>query len=346
MAELVSISIYTLFIAYTGVGNLRQWAEQRLLALPNERSSHSRPTPSGGGVAIVLSTLFGVTIFLVLTRQFSLTWGTFLFGAVLVACISWLDDLYTMPSAVRIAIHSASALCVVLGVGAVRQVTLPVIGDLYLGWLGYGLTFLWIIALINGYNFMDGLDGLAGTQAVIAGVTWTGLGYWADAPLIMALGLLLAASSLGFLPYNWPPARIFMGDVGSAFLGYTFAALAVLGAQHHGKLAFIGALVLWPFLFDTLFTLGRRWQRGENVFQAHRSHLYQRLVISGHSHRTVTLLYACFAAIGALAGIGWFWDLPGSANAIVFGLPTLAASLWVLVWYYETRPVKIAHQSS
>lgn len=345
MAELVSISIYTLLIAYTGVGNLRQWAEQRLLALPNERSSHSRPTPSGGGVAIVLGTLLGVTIFLMLTRQLSLTWGILLIGAALVAVISWLDDLYTMPSTIRIAIHGASALCVLMGVGAIQQLNLPLVGDLYLGWLGYGFTFFWIIALINGYNFMDGLDGLAGTQAVIAGLTWTGLGYWANTPLVMALGLLVAVSSLGFLAYNWPPARIFMGDVGSAFLGYTFAMLAVLGAQHHGKLAFMGALVLWPFLFDTLFTLGRRWQRGENVFQAHRSHLYQRLVISGHSHRTVTILYGSFALIGALAGIGWFWNLPGSTNVIVFGLPTLATSLWLLVCYYEARSVKILPQS-
>lgn len=266
-------------------------------------------------------------------------------GSLLVAVISWLDDLYTLPSTVRLAVHGGCALCVLVGVGAIRQISLPLLGPLHLGWLGYGFTFLWIIALINGYNFMDGIDGLAGTQAVIAGITWSCLGYWADIPLVMALGLLLAASSLGFLAYNWPPARIFMGDVGSAFLGYNFAALAVLGAQQQGKLAFLGALVLWPFLFDTLFTLGRRWQRGENLLQAHRSHLYQRLVISGHSHRTVTLLYASLAAIGALSGVGWFYDLPGSANVIVFGLPLLAGGLWFLVSYYETRPVKIITQS-
>lgn len=345
MAELVSISLYTLLIAYTVVGNLRQWAERRLLALPNERSSHSRPTPSGGGAAIVLSTLLGVTVFLVLTRHLSLSWGTLLLGGALVAFISWLDDLYTMPSTVRLAVHSASALCVLIGVGAIQQVTIPLLGRLEIGWLGYGLTFLWIIALINGYNFMDGLDGLAGTQAVVAGVTWAYLGYWADVPLVMALGLLLAVGSLGFLAYNWPPARIFMGDVGSAFLGYNFAALAVLGAQQQGKLAFLGALVIWPFLFDTLFTLVRRWQRGENLLQAHRSHLYQRLVISGHSHRTVTLLYAGLAVMGALAGIGWFYDLPGSANVIVVGLPILAGGLWLLVCYYEARPAHIATQS-
>lgn len=345
MAELVSIGVYTLLIAYMGVGNLRQWAERRLLALPNERSSHSRPTPSGGGAAIVVGTLLGVTVFLVLTRHLSLSWGTLLIGGALVAVVSWFDDLYTMPSTVRLAVHGASALCVLLGVGAIQQIHFPWLGNLYLGWLGYGFTFLWIIALINGYNFMDGLDGLAGSQAVIAGVTWAYLGYWADVPLAMALGLILALSSLGFLAYNWPPARIFMGDVGSAFLGYNFAALAVLGAQQQGKLAFLGALVVWPFLFDTLFTLVRRWQRGENLLQAHRSHLYQRLVISGHSHRTVTLLYAGLAVVGAVAGVSWFYELPGSANVIVVGLPGLAAGLWLLVCYYEARPVNIAPQS-
>ena len=111
---------------------------------------------------------------------------------------------------------------------------------------------------------------------------WTFLGWSDNQPLVAALGLLLAAASLGFLGHNWPLARIFMGDVGSAFLGYTFAVLPVVAAQHNPRLAVAGVLLVWPFLF--------RLRHRENIFAAHRSHLYQRLVIAGYSHRTVTLL--------------------------------------------------------
>lgn len=342
MAELVSISVYTLLIAYTGVGNLRLWAERRLLALPNERSSHTRPTPSGGGAAIVLTTLLGLTVFAVLTQHLSFALGFLLGGAALVAVISWLDDLYTMQSRVRLAVHSVGALAVIGGAGALDQIHLPLLGEFHLGWVGWGATFLWVVGLINAYNFMDGIDGLAGIQAVLAGGAWACFGYWIDAPLVMALGLLLAAGSLGFLGYNWPPARIFMGDVGSAFLGYSFALLTVLAAQQDARLAWIGGLVLWPFLFDTIFTLVRRWSRGENLLLAHRSHLYQRLVIAGHSHRTVTLLYGVLALLGVLAGMAWFYGVSGSATVMVFGLPTLAIGLWSTVIYYEAKPAKMS----
>ncbi|MEZ4731723.1 MAG: glycosyltransferase family 4 protein [Caldilineaceae bacterium] len=341
MAELVSISVYTLLIAYTGVGNLRLWAERRLLAIPNERSSHTRPTPSGGGAAIVITTLLGLTIFAVLTNHLSPTLGFLLGGAALVAVISWLDDLYTMQSQVRLMVHGLGAVAVLVGAGALDQIHLPLVGAFRLGWVGWGVTFFWVVGLINAYNFMDGIDGLAGIQAVLAGGAWACFGYWIDAPLVMALGLLLAAGSLGFLGYNWPPARIFMGDVGSAFLGYSFALLTVLAAQRDARLAWIGVLVLWPFLFDTTFTLVRRWSRGENLLLAHRSHLYQRLVIAGHSHRTVTLLYGGLALLGGVAGMAWFHGVPGSATVIVLGLPTLASGLWLTVVYYEARPVNM-----
>jgi len=341
MVELFSISLYTILITYTGVGNLRLWAERRLLAMPNERSSHTTPTPTGGGIAIALMSLLGLVIFALLTHRFDASLGFLIAGGAFVAFISWLDDLYTMPIQVRLVVHSLSALCLICGAGYIHGVTLPLLASISLGWLGFVVTFLCTISLINAYNFMDGIDGIAGAQAVIAGLTWTWIGYCLAAPLVMALGAMVAASSLGFLGYNWPPARIFMGDVGSAFLGYSFAALVVLAAHDQPQLACIGLLVIWPFVFDTVFTLIRRWRQGENVFQAHRTHLYQRLVIAGHSHRTVTLLYGGLACVGALLGLGWFHAIPGSAMAIVIVLPVLAIALCLAVRYYEARPVKL-----
>jgi len=315
MAELLSIGLYTLILAYTGVGNLRVWAERRLLALPNERSSHTRPTPSGGGVAIVLSSLLGILLFALLDHRLALSLWLYLAGAAIIALVSWYDDRYTVANRIRFGVHSLGAIVLLGGIGFVSRIELPLLGQLSLSWLGLGLSLLWLVGLTNAYNFMDGIDGLAGSQAVLAGSSWALIGYWVEQPLLMAFGLLLAAGSLGFLSYNWPPASIFMGDVGSAFLGYSFATITLLGALANPKLLVVGSLIFWPFLFDTLFTMGRRWWRGENIFQAHRSHLYQRLVIAGYSHRTVTLLYSALTLIGSAVGLAWFQAIPGSGLA-------------------------------
>ncbi|MBX3016128.1 MAG: glycosyltransferase family 4 protein [Caldilineaceae bacterium] len=338
MAEFVSIGIYTFVIAYTSVGNLRQWAARRLLALPNERSSHTMPTPSGGGVAIVLTSLLGLVLFAFLTEKpLPGEWRLVLIGALLVAVISWLDDLYTMSVFTRMSVHLASALVILLGVGGMHLVTLPFIGPIPLGWLGGLVTVMWIGGLINAYNFMDGIDGLAASQAVIAGVAWALVGQQVGDQLVLILGLVLAASSLAFLGYNWPPARIFMGDVGSAFLGYSFAVLTVLATRQQPQAALLGLLVIWPFLFDTLFTIIRRWRRGEPVLQAHRSHLYQRLVIAGYSHRTVTLLYTGLSLVGFLLSIGWMTRWPHIDLLIVVCVPLLAIGLVSAVTYIEAK---------
>ncbi|MCX6038443.1 MAG: glycosyl transferase, partial [Chloroflexi bacterium] len=184
-------------------------------------------------------------------------------------------------------------------------------GTINLGWLGLAITFLWIVGLINAYNFMDGIDGIAGGQAVVAGLGWIVLGWLGNQTLVVALGLLLAASSLGFLGYNWPPAKIFMGDVGSAFLGYTFAVLPVVAVQRDPRFALAGVLLVWPFVFDAAFTFLRRLLHRENVFTAHRSHLYQRLVATGFSHKTVASLYIGLAIMGLVCSVAlvmeWRW---------------------------------------
>jgi UDP-N-acetylmuramyl pentapeptide phosphotransferase/UDP-N-acetylglucosamine-1-phosphate transferase len=162
------------------------------------------------------------------------------------------------------------------------------------------------------------------------------LGLLTELPMVSALGVLVAGSSLGFLGHNWPPARIFMGDVGSAFLGFTLAMLAVIGGLADPRLPFAGVLVVWPFVFDATFTILRRLRRGENIFAAHRSHLYQRLVIAGWSHRTVTLLYLALAGIGAVLASLWVMAAPGS-DWLVLVIPTLCAfGLWRLVVRVES----------
>jgi UDP-N-acetylmuramyl pentapeptide phosphotransferase/UDP-N-acetylglucosamine-1-phosphate transferase len=149
--------------------------------------------------------------------------------------------------------------------------------------------------------------------------------------MILILGVLLAASSAGFLVHNWPPARIFMGDVGSAFLGFVFATLPSMLQLPSSRPAAIGFLVVWPFVFDTAFTFLRRLRRKESVFSAHRSHLYQRLVIAGWSHVTVTLLYSTLAIAGSMAAI----VIPRAETA-VFAALVPGIGLWLVVVAVES----------
>jgi UDP-N-acetylmuramyl pentapeptide phosphotransferase/UDP-N-acetylglucosamine-1-phosphate transferase len=168
---------------------------------------------------------------------------------------------------------------------------------------------LWVVGLTNAYNFMDGIDGISGAQAIVAGVAFALAAAKGGLTGTAVCAIAIAAANAGFLIHNWSPARVFMGDVGSAFLGFSFAVMALEIAAWSPSAAFAAALSLWPFILDTSLTFLRRAFRGENVFQSHRSHLYQRLVIAGWSHARVTVLYALTAALAAAAGLAWVLHL-------------------------------------
>ena len=337
MFDILLLGVLVLVLSHLGVTKLIQWTLHRqILDIPNERSSHTRPTPRGGGLVIVILVTIGLALaWLIYPLGSPVALVAYLVGAWLVAGVSWLDDLHSLPTLVRFAVHGLAALLAILAFGYWRVVSIPLVGPLDLGWAGLPLTLAWMVGLTNAYNFMDGIDGIAGSQAVVAGVGWAILGGMLGQPLCAILGLLLAASSLGFLGHNWSPARIFMGDVGSAFLGYTFAVLPVITAQNNPRLVLAGLLFVWPFVFDAAFTFLRRLRKRENVFAAHRSHLYQRLVIAGNHHRTVTLLYIGLAAAGDILALSWALEVPGSDLAIVLSIPMLYLALRGVVWRQE-----------
>ena len=337
--QIAWLAFLALVLSYLGIIPLRRWAERRqILDIPNERSSHTRPVPRGGGLAIVFFSVIGSIAAWLLNRgwPFSMLL-TFLIAAALISVVSWLDDLRPLPNRIRFAAHSVAAILAILGLGYWNSIDIPVVGQFQMGWLGILITFLWIVGLSNAYNFMDGIDGIAGGQAIVAGMGWTILGWLSVQPLIALLGLLLGATSLGFLGHNWPPARIFMGDVGSAFLGFTFSVLSVIAVQNDPRFALIGLLLVWPFVFDTGFSFFRRLRKGENVFAAHRSHLYQRLVIAGRSHRFVTLLYVGLALVGFVLALVWYIRIPGSDIIVSLSIPLLCVGLWVFVIYEERK---------
>lgn len=325
--------------AYVLVAAIRRWAERgQCLDIPNERSSHTRPTPRGGGLAIVAVVLGG--LWACAAPDLKAAWpplALFTLGALVIAGVSGWDDLRHLPVGVRLAAHGLGALLAMLVFGYWRAVGWPGSGALVLGALGMPLTFLWIVGLTNAYNFMDGIDGLAGGQALVAGLGWAVLGWLGAQPLVASLGLLIAAASLGFLGHNLPPARIFMGDVGSAFLGYLFAVLPVLAAPANPVFALAGFALVWPFVFDAALTFIRRLSRGEKVWLAHRSHLYQRLVISGLSHGQVSGIYVGLALLGLAWAVALVQGWRGAALAGAALVALAAFSLWRWTCWREAR---------
>jgi UDP-N-acetylmuramyl pentapeptide phosphotransferase/UDP-N-acetylglucosamine-1-phosphate transferase len=326
----------SLFLTWFLLFPLEKYLYQlRVFDIPNERSSHTRRTIRGGGLVIVAVIMGGLIFDFFYRYTLQLSIAPFIVGGLLIAAISLIDDLGSLSVRVRLSTHILAALIIIAGDGYWRTVSIPGIAELDLSWVGMPLTIVWIVGLANAYNFMDGIDGIAGGQAVVAGLGWALWGWLEGQPEISLLGTLVAGSSLGFLGHNWAPARIFMGDVGSVFLGYTFAALPLIAGNtnltHNSQLPLIAILFLWPFIFDSGFTLLRRWLKGEDIFTSHRSHLYQRLVIAGYSHQAVTWIYGAFALLTGLLAIAWFRGIAGSGILIIFLIPLLSLLLWILV---------------
>ena len=302
LSWVVGILVGSLMATWLGVELFRQWSVKReFLDVPNERSSHSSPTPRGGGLVIVLTCLIGyVLIWLVFDVPFS---AGYFAGAALVATVSWIDDLVSLAFWKRLLAHFVAAGFLVADVGVWNEVAIPLSSStLTLGpVIGAIVTVGWVVWLLNLYNFMDGIDGIAGTQALVAGAGWAAVAMILKQPGLLLFSAVFSAASLGFLIHNWPPAKIFMGDVGSAFLGFTLAALPLLAQPKAGAwqavLPLIGVAFVWLFFFDTVFTLVRRIIKGERFWEAHRGHIYQRMVIDGLSHRFVTVFYGTAAAI-------------------------------------------------
>lgn len=299
------------------VGIFRKWAARRqILDIPNERSSHKKPVPRGGGLPLVAVCLSIYTIYTVYTTE-NFQPG-YLAGALLIALISWLDDLFSVSYGWRFSAHAAAALLAVGGVGYFEKISLPLVSEPQnLGAAaGILLTCGSIVWLTNAYNFMDGIDGIAGIQAASAGVGWLFVGHIGRSDANELYGGVLAFSAIGFLIYNWQPAKVFMGDVGSAFLGYTFAVLPLLwlrenaagGGGAEQQAIFCGAVLVWLFLVDTIITLTRRIFKGEKIWRAHRTHIYQQLTTNGWSHQSVAALYGVVSFANALLLAGALWS--------------------------------------
>ena len=309
------------------------WTSARgVIDRPNDRSSHTRATPRGGGISIVAVTAWAVVLAAVLWPEARLPLVAFLVPALAIAAVSWLDDLKPLRNRVRFGVHLAAAAAATAVLGPVRMADFGSLGTFDLGFAAWPLTLLWIVGMTNAFNFMDGIDGIAGITAAVAGVAIAAAAGCVGSEPVAAVSLAFAGASIGFLTCNWPPARIFMGDVGSAFCGFVIAVLPLLGgASATSQFATITAVAMWPFIFDTAFTLCRRTVKRENIFKAHRSHLYQRLVIAGWSHRAVSSLYGGLSAMAAAVALAPLCDAALARTATTLAAATIAVGMALLL---------------
>jgi UDP-N-acetylmuramyl pentapeptide phosphotransferase/UDP-N-acetylglucosamine-1-phosphate transferase len=302
----------------------------RVIDRPTERSLHDKPVPRGGGLAILGACLAAlVATGAVLGFAADVTWVAA--GAVLVAVVSYWDDRSGLRASVRLAAHViAAALLVVGGIG-LTHVVLPGLSFPMTEWLLVGFAVLFTVWMTNLYNFMDGMDGFAGGMAVIGFATFALFGWRSGHESFATVSLVLAAASSGFLVFNFPPARIFMGDVGSSTLGFLAAGLSIWGARDGVFPHWVTVLVFSPFIVDATVTLFRRIIRGERFWEAHRSHYYQRLVRLGWGHRK-TVLWEYVLMLASAASALWAVSLPPLGQwALILVWATVYTALGVLV---------------
>jgi len=318
----------------------------RVLDIPNGRSSHNKPTPTIGGIAIVGTFFLSMLILYLFAGKKMISDRFFLgftFSSLLIAGMSLYDDVKKKPFYIRLATHVVAVL-VVMGFGIIINrmdfpPDLPFFTTHSLGILGYFVTFWWILGMINAYNFMDGLNGMAGGNAIIAATFFSIITYIHGSDFAYIVSYTLVVGVAGFLIFNFPRGKLFMGDVGSTFLGFTFATLPIIASQYdkaHTSLLVL-PLLLFHFIYDTLFTFLRRLFKGENVFQAHRTHLYQLFNRLGFTHFKVTVFYW---AVAILQGFGALWmvTIPGPLRLMVF-LPYLIFQILytIIVIHYARK---------
>jgi UDP-N-acetylmuramyl pentapeptide phosphotransferase/UDP-N-acetylglucosamine-1-phosphate transferase len=305
-----------------------------ILDHPNERSLHTQPTPRTGGVAITVAALVAGAVWVVYTGEQWEKSAALGISAAFVAFMSFVDDRRQIEPQYRLMAHFAAAVALLFAGFSIDGNWLPGSGNLPAA-VAILVTLLYLVWMLELYNFMDGLDGFAGGMAVAGFGTLAILSSTGGADLIAGLSLVIAAAATGFLLQNFPPARIFMGDVGSATLGVLAAALSVWGAQSGAFPFWAAVLVFSPFIVDATVTLGRRAWRREKIWKPHRTHYYQRLVQLGWSHRRVVLCEYILMAATSMSAI-WVVRQPTEIQRnLLLGWVLIYGSLIAFIDVYE-----------
>lgn len=307
----VGLALLAFLVAFIATDFVRRYAlKHDLLDIPNDRSSHKTPTPRGGGLAIVLATMFPLVILAragVVDRNLL---SALVIGGGAVAVAGYLDDRFRLSARIRLAVHFGAAAWALWQLGGLP--TLRVFDHaLSLGPIGYVVGAIGIVWVLNLFNFMDGIDGIAASEGLFIGLAAALLAWVAKegTGAVLSSSLVLGAACFGFLVWNWPPARIFMGDVGSGYLGYVVGVLAVADARENPAALFVWLILGAVFFVDATITLVRRLARRERAYEAHRSHAYQWLARRWESHKRVTV---------TVSMINVFWLFPCALLATLY----------------------------
>lgn len=295
------LSLFIFFVlAFAMTYFMRAYAlKKNIIDNPNERSSHSVPTPRGGGVAVVCSYLLALAV-LIYSQQLTVHIGlTLMVAGFVIALLGFLDDHGHINSMLRLAIHFLVAIGAVISLGGFAEVT--IFNGVQLGFIANIVAVLFLVWLLNLYNFMDGINGIASVEAITTTASMAMLYYLLNTSLNSDLLWLLAACALGFLLWNFPKAKIFMGDACSGFLGLTLGILALIALKENLALFCAWIICLGVFVVDATYTLIKRVFNGHKMYDAHRSHSYQILSRRWGSHTPVTL---------AIAAINLLWLFP------------------------------------
>ena len=332
---------FAALLVLLSAATVRVMIAARVMDTPQARKAHQRPTPKGGGVGIVVTFLTGIAI-LYRFADFARLADPYFLGvieaSVAIAVVAFLDDLFDWPFIVKLAAQVLAALVAVSSGLYVTDFRIPYVGPIPLGWVGIAASLVWLLFTTNAMNFIDGLNGLASGVALIACLFIVFIAEQHGGWFAYATAGLLAAGLAGFLPFNFPKARIFMGDVGSQFCGFMLAVLAIVASRFEGvELSFLlMPMLLSGVLFDVGFTLARRAFQGEALTQPHRGHLYQVAQRSGVSPVAITLVHWGFAVFGGACCL-LFIAAPSLYKPPVPFVTVLPQLVWVLFVVHRAR---------
>jgi len=323
----LALLVASAFITRQLVMNSHRFSQ---MDIPNERSSHQTPTPRGGGIAFVATSLVGFLLLLLINNLDNADVLALCGAGIIVAIAGHLDDRQRISGAtVRLAVHAIGAIILIVGIGFPSQISL-FDRTVNTGTIGSILGVLYLVWLLNLFNFMDGTDGIAASEAIFVLLAGAILNHHVLSGINhSAAALILAASIFGFLLYNWSPAEIFMGDVGSGYLGIAIGGLSLMAAKQQPELLWVWIILLGVFVSDATITLIRRLLGKQKPHVAHRSHAYQHLAIRFNSHTKISLVVLAVnvAWLFPIAFLVANKQLAGTTGVVIAYVPLLIAAL-------------------
>ena len=329
MTIILSLALFLVsaFITRQLVVNSHRFSK---MDIPNERSSHLTPTPRGGGIAFVAASLVGFLLLLLISELDRADLLALCCAGAIVAIAGHLDDRQKISGAtIRLGFHALGAIILIVGIGFPSQISL-FDRTVNTGVIGSILGVLYLVWLLNLFNFMDGTDGIAASEAIFVCVAGAILNFHVLSDInFSAAAIILASCTFGFLLYNWSPAKIFMGDVGSGYLGIAIGGLSLMAAKQQHELLWVWIILLAVFVSDATVTLIRRLLRKQKPHVAHRSHAYQHLAIRFNSHAKVSRLLLAVNIVWLLP-IAFFVankQLAGTTGVVVAYVPLIVAAL-------------------